>query len=623
VKSFERLSSGLRINNASDDPAGLAVAESLKANNRVLTQGVRNLNDGISLVNVADAALESLSNIVTRINELATQAATGSYGSAQREAMDQEAQELSEEYSRIVLSTKFNDRRVFSGDFGSLNLQAGYGVSGVIASTLGGAVGTGTFAASSTTTASWNGTTNAITFGDLNSDGILDMVTADDKGAEGWVNIRIGNGDGSFKSPTSFLTDPGTGVSAVVLSDLNNDGSLDIISGGENAIYIQIGNGNGTFASPVLIAEMISASGLAVNDINNDGRADIVATGGSGIARVYLGNGNGTFSTAGTYAAESISHAASLADLNNDGNLDLITVGESGNSGYASIRLGNGDGTFKAKVSYEMLAGTAAVGLYDVSLADLNGDGVLDLVSAGTNDEGAGEGYVSIRLGNADGTFKKNTPYRVDDSYLGGSNSSSKSVELADVNGDGFVDIVTADTLFDSFGAGFTIMLGNGDGTFKQGTGYDQSGTGAYGLAVADLNRDGVPDVATVGTTGGWNGLTTIRMSNTTSGLGPLLPFSLKTISGAKQAMSDMEESLMRLGIQRGVVGAFSSRLSFAVNNIRLSTENLSAAESRIRDVDVAEEVTNLTNRQIQSQAATAILTQANQQIRLVIHLLQ
>src|SRR5690606_625715 len=76
---FERLSSGLRINSAADDAAGLAIAESLRASRRIYDQGVRNLNDGISLLNIADGALTELSTIVARLKELASQAANGSY----------------------------------------------------------------------------------------------------------------------------------------------------------------------------------------------------------------------------------------------------------------------------------------------------------------------------------------------------------------------------------------------------------------------------------------------------------------------------------------------------------------------------------------------------------------
>ena len=108
---FERLSSGQRINRASDDAAGLAISESLRAGSRVYQQAVRNLNDGISFLAIAEGSLNSLRDIVTRQQELAEQAANGVYGSKQREAIDAEGQALSDEFARITRSTEFNGRR--------------------------------------------------------------------------------------------------------------------------------------------------------------------------------------------------------------------------------------------------------------------------------------------------------------------------------------------------------------------------------------------------------------------------------------------------------------------------------------------------------------------------------
>ena len=102
---FERLSSGQRINRASDDAAGLAIADDLKAKSKIYVQGVRNLNDGLSLLSIADSALESLSGIVQRMEELAAQAANGIYGQEQRAALNEEAQALADEFFRITKTT--------------------------------------------------------------------------------------------------------------------------------------------------------------------------------------------------------------------------------------------------------------------------------------------------------------------------------------------------------------------------------------------------------------------------------------------------------------------------------------------------------------------------------------
>jgi flagellin len=114
-KIFEKLSSGQRINRASDDAAGLAIASSLKTNARVASVAMRNAQDGISTVIVADGALNSMSNILGRLAELATQAANGSYSVTQRSALQAEFEVLGSELERIAVTTEFNGVTLLSG----------------------------------------------------------------------------------------------------------------------------------------------------------------------------------------------------------------------------------------------------------------------------------------------------------------------------------------------------------------------------------------------------------------------------------------------------------------------------------------------------------------------------
>ena len=123
-KSFERLSSGLRINNASDDPAGLIVADSLRAQARIASVAVRNANDGISLVAIADSSLGEISNILSRMGELAEQSATGTYTQIQRSAMSYEFLALGSEVARIARTTEFNGSTLLSNS-SSVILQVG------------------------------------------------------------------------------------------------------------------------------------------------------------------------------------------------------------------------------------------------------------------------------------------------------------------------------------------------------------------------------------------------------------------------------------------------------------------------------------------------------------------
>lgn len=106
--SVERLSSGLRINSASDDAAGMAVRELMRADIAVLEQGARNAQDGVSLLQTMEGALQTIDNLMVRMQQLAEQASTGSYSSAQRTIMNNEFTQMSAEITRIATSTDFN-----------------------------------------------------------------------------------------------------------------------------------------------------------------------------------------------------------------------------------------------------------------------------------------------------------------------------------------------------------------------------------------------------------------------------------------------------------------------------------------------------------------------------------
>ncbi|RIL03992.1 MAG: flagellin, partial [Proteobacteria bacterium] len=180
ASSLERLSSGLRINRASDDAAGLAIATTLGADTRVYSQGIRNINDGISALNIADGALNQFSSILMRLRELATQAANGSFSLTQRRSLDSEAFQLTNEFNRLTQSTRFNGLNLLDGGLSSMRIQLGYGASGSIAfgmgQSLGQSVGTGGFSSPMTT---FTAQTVKIATGDMNGDGKPDRVSAD------------------------------------------------------------------------------------------------------------------------------------------------------------------------------------------------------------------------------------------------------------------------------------------------------------------------------------------------------------------------------------------------------------------------------------------------------------
>ena len=624
-KTFERLSSGLRINRAADDAAGLAIASSLNADRRVLAQGIRNLNDGVSLLSIADAATAALSDIVIRVKELATQAANGTFSTQQRQALDDEAHALSQEYFRISRAAEFNGMKLFDGSFQELRLQGGYGTEASMSSSLGGVMGDGTFRGATSYLSAEPDASHGMTLGDINGDGILDVVSVGY--ASGFATVRLGVGDGSFGESTSYTLHTGATPGAthsVVLADLNQDGALDLIALGRNGaatgtVLVKLNTGNGIFGdSQELATGLNPQTGLAISDINGDGIADLL-TGGTASSNaaeaIAFGRGDGTFGSLQLYAEDSVSaytRDISVGDVNGDGIKDLVFAyyGDAAAAdGYAAIRLGNGDGTFAASTSYT----AEGMRTRSVELWDLNKDGALDLITAGKSD--GGDGYATVRLGTGDGTFGAATSYATESNW-------SLCMTAGDVNGDGTIDLVTAGTDDGTVNGYATVLIGQGDGTFAGATSYLTESVYSFAVQLGDLNRDGVLDLVTAGRSDGPDGYVTVRLGNTRPGVAPLLPFSLATIADARGAMSLMEQKLDQLSAQRSIIGSFQTRVTIAIDHMRALTENYAAAESRITDADIAEEASAQIRLQILQQAAAAVLAQANQQPALALQLL-
>ena len=179
-KTYEKLSSGLRINSASDDAAGLAIADDLRAKIRIGQVAVRNANDGISTIAIADSALGEVEGVLTRLAELAQQSSTGTFSSTQRSALQSEFTALSSEIERIAVTTEFNGIKLLSGT-SSITLQVGFNSAATsqvtIANSNGTLAGLGLGLASSVLTYSLNAANGLTAESQSASRNALDAVT--------------------------------------------------------------------------------------------------------------------------------------------------------------------------------------------------------------------------------------------------------------------------------------------------------------------------------------------------------------------------------------------------------------------------------------------------------------
>jgi FG-GAP-like repeat len=286
--------------------------------------------------------------------------------------------------------------------------------------------------------------TQAVAAGDLNSDGKLDLVVTLNS-PQFSLALLTGTGTGTFNAPTFFPNTSGFDSPAIAATDLNGDGRLDLVvmhsiacftapCRAARSITILLGNGNGTFQTPSEIDVGTGPNSMAVVDLNRDGIKDVAIGGGNTELSILLGVGNGTFVRQPVVTLVqggdlfSACNDIGVGDLNRDGIQDLVVP--LGNGEGNAILIGNGNGTFQVRSRIQIDETFAPL---HVAVADYNRDGLLDIARTmgdGTN------GLLQILRGNGDGTFQAPNRYLVPPPSRGGI-----MILAGDWNGDAKPDI--------------------------------------------------------------------------------------------------------------------------------------------------------------------------------------
>ncbi len=513
--SFERLSSGLRINQASDDAASLAIANTLDAHAKVFAQGTKNLNDSISLYAIQKSATEELTNISLRQRELSEQAASGSYTDTQRDALNQEGRDLTNEYNRIVKTTSYNGKSIFADPYEDLRTQCGIGAESSIAQKLADELSTkatgGSYFLINTPNVEYYvwftvdgvGTdpklTNTALQGKTGKK--VDLYSDPSQTQQEITNLTFNAGT-TISAASSFLIYSGKNTYQV---SFKKDGvcSLSASNTLAEATQVQVSISSSDTAEQVKLAVQNALSQASGEDFS-------LASGGDGILQVTTNdkvNAHSLWVTAGTifsatsvvqegkngFSAESI--AMAVRNVLGADQMTLLsrtqmkmTVLDGGilqiDNLQAGIVSGSDAETFGTVVIDTNNIGTGrslyatSMGFSNVMLEDLNNDGLKDMIASplGTSSQ------LNVRLNEGGGVFGSNAVYS-----MGGTISNCY---LEDVNNDGWKDIVTAEEATDTV----SVRLNLGEGVFGNRTVYSM-GDQCQNAYMEDVNNDGLKDL--------------------------------------------------------------------------------------------------------------------------------
>jgi flagellin len=591
--SLQRLSSGLRINSAKDDAAGMAIASRMTSQINGLNQAARNANDGISLAQTAEGGLATATDLLQRMRDLSVQSANSTNSAADRASLQSEVSQLRSEIDRISQSTNFNGISLLDGSFSAQVFQVGANSTAAdrvqvnsIANIKSSALGSGVSGTAHLTTGL---TTAALTAGDLTLNGVqvgsaMAGSAAGQSADSAWATAQAINAVGAQTGVTAT-------ANAAIATEIAVQGAV-----------------------PTALAADLAANSFAIN--------------GVGVGTIKFGvlfDGTTTPPTAGGPSA-AINQAANAADAINKVS-DQTGVRASVNKlGKVTLASTNGN-----DIKIEVLGTyTAAKLLKDTGLV---GDTVANGGIITTTANGPTAGAVAadsmkingVSLGAvADGGTVQGQAANVAAAI---NLISGKTGVTAAANAiTGAITLTAAD--------GRDIVLADSTGTVKGVTGIDPSapigelnvnsdGTYTGSVSLSSSNVNGIVVGGKKDDSAGLHAFEGQVASDTTGTSNTLSSIDIGTAGGALAALSTIDAALAQVNSARAAMGAYQNRFSAVVSNAQSTAENLTASRSRIQDADFAAETAAMTRGQILQQAGTAILAQANSLPNSVLSLLK
>ncbi|WP_369602164.1 flagellin [Hahella sp. SMD15-11] len=670
--ALQRLSSGLRINSAKDDAAGLAISTRFTSQVRGLNVAIRNANDGVSLAQTAEGALGAMTENLLRIRDLALQSANATNSAIDREALNQEVQQLKEEIQRIADQTNFNGTKLLDGTFTDVTFQIGpnegesvtFGINGATTDQLGTALNDGISSDPvSFTTGTPTAPTYALGAGDLVINGIavpastgvddsfsnldnersaiakaaaINKVT-EQTGVKAIVNQNSVGGT-KFSTPASDISGNikinGISISVSVSKLLSDQVNLENVASAINEKSGQTGVTAIFDGNPTKGIQLVAADGrniILTGDGTNDTSAYGLATsGGASASQTYAG----TFTLVSTDGSD-IQLDTTTGTIKNAG-LQVGTFSGS-NSGLVSqeqpaAAMATGDlvingvpvGPSLASDDSASPTATSPAQSAIAKAAAINKvadqTGVTAVVNASILNGDASIGGVGSAIG---GSFDVNgVTINVAWSAADSTADVQRTIVTA-VNNKSGQSGVRAEAFGNSFRLiaddGRNVLVNNFTGLTAANVGLS-GGTSARGsvtlLSAGKIQLDTLTgNISNAGFEVGAYGSATD---------GQLIrDVDISTVDGAIKALAAVDNALQKINFQRAQLGAIQNRFESTVANQAIVAENLQAANSRIRDADFAAETAELSRTQVLQQAGLSILAQANGQPQQVLQLLQ
>jgi flagellin len=682
--SMERLSTGLRINSAKDDAAGLAIASRMTADIRGFAVAIRNANDGMSMAQTAEGAIGQVSDMLQRMRELAVQSSNGSMNADNRQASQLEVAQLKAQIDDIAKQTNFNGIKLLDGSAGKIDLQTGVRAGELMTMSIDSVstkdIGLGSRA--SLTSTAFSGTAGSLgkntAAGDLLINGVSirasdaadDVLSSTDKSSSAIAKVAAINASSAQTGVVATVGNTTVGGSAMTAASLTGSITINGVATADFSTSTDAGASRAmTVAAINAISDQTGVRAVDTGDVKkgvvlvaDDGRNIEVAfttltkaATGVGAANVYTGtyqlasttsspisigvSSNGTLSNAGLTAGSYTANVSAMSTVDRaavaTGGTPLqLNAGDLRINGTAIVASSTADDTASDITADSSAKASSAIA---IAAAINKASAQTGVTATAAANEIVGTSFTAAASGDYTGASMwvngttialdsletlGHTATRSDVASLINQYTGQTGVTATD-NGRGLT-LVAADGRNVSLGTDVTAAnLGVNSAAINAGATDATEGKTTYARVVMQSDKSFTLEG---GSDGNANfellGFKTGTYGGVDNGV-KVAQIDISTQAGAQVALTALDSALKSVSLNQAKLGAFQNRLDAVVANLNEVNQNMSASRSRIQDTDYASETTNLAKSQIIQQAATAMLAQANQSAQGVLSLLK